>query len=246
MERHLDILHRSLGGVRRAICNQPKHGLDLPPRARLHNRGRGGMHVGGDSGDAGLFSWRASAISVRLGKALRQLPRHPERRTWSTQPRPQSSLYNLCMSSIAKFLLKCAAPFLCASALAQWNDALLRPFVMDHRAATASPADLSFLHETPAGRDGFVRVQDAHFVKPNGKRIRFWGVHLTDWSPGSIELPAKEDTPMYARTLARYGRQHCPPAFHRRVGSQRHYRRHQERYALVRSATTRPPGLPGI
>jgi len=86
-----------------------------------------------------------------------------------------------------------------------WDDGLLKPYVMDHRAAAASPADVSFLHDAPAGKDGFIRVQGGHFVKPDGKRIRFWGVHLTDWSPGSIELPAKEDTPMYARTLARYG-----------------------------------------
>ena len=77
--------------------------------------------------------------------------------------------------------------------------------MIDHRAATTSPADLAFLHDAPAGKDGFIRVQGGHFVKPDGKSIRFWGVHLTDWSPGSIELPAKEDTPMWARTLARYG-----------------------------------------
>jgi hypothetical protein len=87
----------------------------------------------------------------------------------------------------------------------QWDDSLLKPYVIDHRAATTSPADVSFLHDAPAGKDGFIRVQGGHFVKPDGKRIRFWGVHLTDWSPGSIELPAKEDTPMWARTLARYG-----------------------------------------
>jgi hypothetical protein len=87
----------------------------------------------------------------------------------------------------------------------QWDDSLLRPYVIDHRAADSSPADVSFLHEAPAGKDGFIHVQGGHFVKPNGQRIRFWGVHLTDWSPGSIELPAKEDTPMWARTLARYG-----------------------------------------
>ena len=87
----------------------------------------------------------------------------------------------------------------------QWDDSLLKPYAMDHRAATTSPADVSFLHDAPAGKDGFIRVQGGHFVKPNGQRIRFWGVHLTDWSPGSIELPAKEDTPMWARTLARYG-----------------------------------------
>lgn len=87
----------------------------------------------------------------------------------------------------------------------QWDDSLLKPFVIDHRAATISPADVSFLHEAPAGKDGYIRIQNGHFVKSDGKRIRFWGVHLTDWSPGSIELPPKEDAPMWVRTLARYG-----------------------------------------
>jgi hypothetical protein len=97
-----------------------------------------------------------------------------------------------------------ALPIACLAQI-QWDDSLLKPFVMDHRAATSSPADVSFLHDAPAGKDGYIRVQGGHFVKPGGERIRFWGVHLTDWSPGSIELPPKEDTPMYARTLARYG-----------------------------------------
>jgi len=101
--------------------------------------------------------------------------------------------------------LVCSALLVCNGAFGQWDDSLLQPFVMDHRSATVSPADASFLHDAPAGRDGFIRVQNGHFVKPDGKRIRFWGVHLTDWSPGSIELPAKEDARMYARTLARYG-----------------------------------------
>jgi hypothetical protein len=90
-------------------------------------------------------------------------------------------------------------------ALAQWDDGLLKPYVMNHRAADSSPADLSFLHDAPAGKDGFIRIQGGHLVKPDGQRIRFWGVHLTDWSRGSIELPPKEDTPMWAATLARFG-----------------------------------------
>ena len=76
---------------------------------------------------------------------------------------------------------------------------------MDHRAAGASPADVSFLLDAPAGKAGFIRVQDGHFVKPDGQRIRFWGVHFTDWSRGSVEIPPKEDMPMWAATLARYG-----------------------------------------
>ena len=94
---------------------------------------------------------------------------------------------------------------LASPAQVQWDDSLLKPYVMDHRAATSSPADVSFLHDAPAGKDGYIRIQGGHFVKPNGQRIRFWGVHLTDWSPGSIELPPKEDIPMWVSTLARYG-----------------------------------------
>lgn len=91
------------------------------------------------------------------------------------------------------------------SAVAQKNDSALRPFVMDHRRAVSSPADLSFLLDAPAGKAGFIRAEGGHLVKPDGSRIRFWGVHLTDWSPGSILLPPKQDIPLWARTLARYG-----------------------------------------
>lgn len=76
---------------------------------------------------------------------------------------------------------------------------------MNHRAAASSPADVSFLLDGPAGKDGFIRIRNGHFIKPNGQRIRFWGVHFTDWSPGSIEIPSKEDAPMWAATLARFG-----------------------------------------
>ena len=96
--------------------------------------------------------------------------------------------------------------FLFASgAFAQWDDARLRPFVMDHRAAGQSPVSMASLLEAPAGKDGFIAIRDGHFVKPDGKRIRFWGVHFTDWSPGSIELPPKQDMAMWAATLARFG-----------------------------------------
>ena len=90
-------------------------------------------------------------------------------------------------------------------AFAQWDDGLLKPFVMDHRAATASAADVSFLLDAPAGKDGFIRIRNGHFARPDGRRIRFWGVHFTDWSRGSVEIPPKEDMPMWARTLARFG-----------------------------------------
>jgi hypothetical protein len=94
---------------------------------------------------------------------------------------------------------------LCAAAPAQWNDSLLRPFVMDHRAAGSSPADVSFLLDGPAGKDGFIHIQNGHLARGDGQRIRFWGVHFTDWSPGSVEIQPKEDAAMWAATLARFG-----------------------------------------
>ena len=94
---------------------------------------------------------------------------------------------------------------MCIRDSAQWNDSALRPFTMNHRHAGSSAVDLSFLLDAPAGKSGFVRVQGGHFVKGDGSRIRFWGVHLTDWSPGSVLLPPKEDIPMWANSLARFG-----------------------------------------
>ncbi len=108
--------------------------------------------------------------------------------------------YNLRTVSIVGLLF-----LLAAAGLAQWDDNLLKPFVVNHRAGCPSLADVSFLLEAPAGKDGFIRVQGGHLVKPNGQRIRLWGVHLTDWSRGSVELPPKEDAPMWAGTLARFG-----------------------------------------
>jgi hypothetical protein len=91
------------------------------------------------------------------------------------------------------------------AAHAQTNDTSLKPFVMNHRAGGSSPADLSFLEDAPAGKDGFVHIRNGHLVTDGGKRILFWGVHLTDWSKGSVLLPPKEDSPMWAATLARFG-----------------------------------------
>jgi len=96
-------------------------------------------------------------------------------------------------------LLTCKAP-------AQ-TSAALQPFTIDHRKALLahSPVDVSFLLDAPAGKHGFVRAQGAHLVTGDGKRIRFWGVNITDWSKGSVMVPSKEDAPLWAATLARFG-----------------------------------------
>lgn len=83
----------------------------------------------------------------------------------------------------------------------------MKPFVIDHRNAGNSLIDLSFLHEGPAGKDGFVKVQDGRIVTGNGKPIRFWGFNLTAWSNGGVSImtPSKEDAPLFAAALSRYG-----------------------------------------
>ncbi len=81
----------------------------------------------------------------------------------------------------------------------------LKPFTMNHRQGTHSVINLSFLLDAPAGKDGFIRVKGGHLVKPDGKTIRFWGFNLTEWSRGSVEIPPKEDAPVWADTLARFG-----------------------------------------
>ncbi len=81
----------------------------------------------------------------------------------------------------------------------------MKPFAIDHRGALGSRIDLSFLLNAPAGKTGFVRVEDGHIVSGDGKRLRLWGVNVTDWSKGSTMLPSHEESSFWASTLARYG-----------------------------------------
>ena len=83
----------------------------------------------------------------------------------------------------------------------------LVPFTVDHRGALDghSPVDVSFLLDAPAGNHGFVHAAGSHLVTGDGHRIRLWGVNITDWSPGSTMIPAKQDASLWAATLARYG-----------------------------------------
>jgi len=81
------------------------------------------------------------------------------------------------------------------------------PFTLDHRRGLDqhSPVDVSYLLDAPAGKHGFVKVADGHLATADGKRIRFWGVNITDWSRGSRQIPTKEDAALWAATLARFG-----------------------------------------
>jgi hypothetical protein len=81
----------------------------------------------------------------------------------------------------------------------------LKPFTMNPRQTADSLVDVSFLLDAPAGKEGFVRAEGGHLIKGDGTPIRLWGFDLTEWSPGSMEIPPKVDAPIYAAALARFG-----------------------------------------
>lgn len=85
-------------------------------------------------------------------------------------------------------------------ALAQDGD--LVPYPVEWpREEVRSPADLSFLLEAPAGKDGFVRARGGRLVRPDGRRLRIWGINVS--MRGAF--PPKADAPAVAARLARTG-----------------------------------------
>ena len=78
----------------------------------------------------------------------------------------------------------------------------MQPFEMDWRADEGTVlSDVSFLIDAPAGKDGFVRVQDGRLVTGAGRRLRIWGVNFSFVA----SLPPKEHAPRVAAHLARFG-----------------------------------------
>jgi hypothetical protein len=124
-------------------------------------------------------------------------PRRPLRKVGKMKSRSWTALAALIFLLLGAY----ACPGQSGSAPA------MQPFTMDHRAdiGTSSLADLSFLLDAPAGHHGFIREANAHLETGDGHRIRFWGANVTDWSPGSTQIPLKQDAPIWAATLARYG-----------------------------------------
>ncbi|HEY1806189.1 MAG TPA: hypothetical protein VGG45_17075 [Terracidiphilus sp.] len=98
-----------------------------------------------------------------------------------------------------------ALVFLSVNAPAQVAPKMV-PFALNHRRAmeSHSPVDVSFLLDAPAGKHGFIQVVNGHLAAGD-QRIRLWGVNITDWSKGSRQIPSKEDAPLWAATLARFG-----------------------------------------
>ncbi len=77
----------------------------------------------------------------------------------------------------------------------------LEPFSMDWRGGSGGPADVSFLLQAPAGKDGFVTLKDGHLADGKGRRFRIWGINIT----AAATLPSRQDAPAVAAHLARFG-----------------------------------------
>lgn len=77
----------------------------------------------------------------------------------------------------------------------------LQPYSIDWRTGNQTDFSLSGVLEKPAGSAGYIRILNGHFYTPDGKRFRIWGVNMT----GGACFPEKEDAPLVAAFLARYG-----------------------------------------
>ncbi len=88
-----------------------------------------------------------------------------------------------------------------SAAVARGADVDLKPYQIDWSKTGQSAIDMSGFLQSPAGRDGFVRVEGQRLVRHDGSRLRIWGVNLT----GPECFPSKELAPTIAGDLARFG-----------------------------------------
>lgn len=81
------------------------------------------------------------------------------------------------------------------------SDVDLRPFPMDSNGLSGGEADVSFLLQAPAGKDGFIGIRNGHLATPGGKRFRIWGINVA----GGACTPSKEAGRLVAAQFARFG-----------------------------------------
>jgi len=122
----------------------------------------------------------ASARSVTSSTAPRSLLAQP-------QPAPQRAAAPRAKAAVRKVAAKVAPrlPVLLSAAPVvekSQNDSVP---ILDPNKAThprSSMHDFSNLLDAPAGKYGFLQVKNSHFVWPNGKRARFWGINIANTS----------------------------------------------------------------
>jgi len=98
-------------------------------------------------------------------------------------------------------LVKRNLHFLVLLLLVSNTTSAMQPFTIDWRDNENALVDLSFLLDGPAGKDGFIRAENGHLVKPDGERFRIWGINVT----ASACFPSKKNAPVVAGHLARFG-----------------------------------------
>jgi hypothetical protein len=74
-------------------------------------------------------------------------------------------------------------------------------FTMKAGDGALGAADVSFLNEGPAGKDGFISIKDGHFTDGKGNRVRFFATNLT----ATACFPKKEDAGRLAKRLRALG-----------------------------------------
>lgn len=75
------------------------------------------------------------------------------------------------------------------------------PFSIETLNANHDATDMTSLNDCPAGRHGFIRAKDGHFVDGAGKRVRFLGVNLCF----GAAFPSHSDADELAPRLAKLG-----------------------------------------
>jgi hypothetical protein len=93
-------------------------------------------------------------------------------------------------------------PFLAELAVVQRDYAGWAPFALGLRPSPKPLVDFSCLLDAPAGKHGFVKAENGHFVFADGTPARFWAMNVH----ANITLfPTKDQAERVATTLARYG-----------------------------------------
>ncbi|MCX6899024.1 MAG: beta-galactosidase [Verrucomicrobia bacterium] len=101
-------------------------------------------------------------------------------------------------SAVTRFILAASA-LLVAVTTARAEE--MFPFVMPGLEPNRGVANVSWLNDAPAGKGGFVRAKDGHFVDGRGKRIKFLATNFTFASA----FPSHDDADKLATRLASLG-----------------------------------------
>ena len=109
------------------------------------------------------------------------------------------------MKRLSFFFIILLTAFACKPATEATDDLIpsddgLFPFVISYEMSKGAATDFSPLLEAPAGKDGFIRVEDGHFVNDKG-RIKLNATNLT----AAANFPTHEQAERVAERIAHFG-----------------------------------------